>query len=182
MNLEQERLLVERARNSQEAFGELYDMYYDRIFGYALRRSADIEAANDITSAVFFKALKHIKNYRWEGIPFSHWLYRVANREIVDRYNRGKRETNYDMSRLWSTQELRDEVVSGESILRMHEAYLDLQGYISKLPSKYQEVITLRYFEDLDIKQIAGILHKPEGTIKSLLHRSIEKLRMMMEP
>lgn len=181
MNLEQERDLVERARDSAEAFGELYDMYYDRIFGYALRRSADIDIAKDITSAVFFKALRHIKNYRWEGIPFSHWLYRIANREIVDLYHKKKRETSYEVATNASNTALREELVAGVNELRKHEDYLDLQNYISKLPSKYQEVVILKYFEDMDITQIAGVLHKPEGTVKSLLHRGIEKLRKLME-
>lgn len=181
MNLEQERDLVERARDSAEAFGELYDMYYDRIFGYALRRSADIDIAKDITSAVFFKALRHIKNYRWEGIPFSHWLYRITNREIVDLYHKKKRETSYEIATNVSNTALREELVAGVNELRKHEDYLDLQNYISKLPSKYQEVVILKYFEDMDITQIAGVLHKPEGTVKSLLHRGIEKLRNLME-
>ena len=96
MNLEQEKDLIERAKYSSEAFGELYDMYYDRIFGYALRRSADIDSAKDITSEVFFKALKNIGKFKWQGVPFSHWLYRIANREIIDHYSIRKRESNYE--------------------------------------------------------------------------------------
>ncbi|OGO37893.1 MAG: hypothetical protein A2147_06430 [Chloroflexi bacterium RBG_16_57_8] len=80
VTLERERNLVDRAKTSSEAFGELYDLYYRQIFGYALRRTADIEVARDVTSAVFFKALRHIKGYRWQGISVSHWLYRIANR------------------------------------------------------------------------------------------------------
>lgn len=182
MNLEQERDLVERARDSAKAFGELYDMYYDQIFGYTLRRTANIDIAKDITSAVFFKALKHIKNYRWRGVPFSHWLYRIANREIVDQYNRKKREVlNYNKEQFLETQDLNSGQISGENELRKHEDYLDLQNYVSKLPPKYQEVIALKYFEDKDIKDISSVLRKPEGTIKSLLHRGIEQLRKMME-
>ena len=183
MNLEQERNLIEKARNSAEAFGELYDIYYDQIFGYALRRTADIDTAKDITSAVFFNALRHIKNYRWQGIPFSHWLYRIANREIVDHYNRKKHEVLGNSKEIYLEAQNSDGWrASGENELRKYEDYLDLQRYISKLPTKYQEVITLKYFEDKDIKEISSILHKPEGTVKSLLHRGIEKLRKMMEP
>jgi RNA polymerase sigma-70 factor (ECF subfamily) len=182
MNLEQEKALIERAKNSSEAFGELYDMYYDQIFGYALRRSADIDTAKDITSAVFFKALKHIKNYQWQGVPFSHWLYRIANREILDHHNKRKRETSYEIATNVSDTAFQEELVAGKNELDKHEDYLDLQNYILKLPFKYQEVITLRYFEDRDIIEIASILRKPEGTVKSLLHRGIDRLRKMMEP
>jgi RNA polymerase sigma-70 factor (ECF subfamily) len=79
MNVEQERELVERAKSNREAFGELYDQYYSRIFGYVLKRTANIEVAEDVTSEVFFKALKNLRQFRWRGVPFSSWLYRIAN-------------------------------------------------------------------------------------------------------
>jgi RNA polymerase sigma-70 factor (ECF subfamily) len=177
MNLEQEKDLIERAKYSHEAFGELYDMYYDQIFRYALRRSADIDLANDVTSVVFFKALKNIRKFEWQGVPFSHWLYRIANREILDHYNKAKRETSYEIATDESNTALQEEMIAGKSELRKHDDYLDLQNCISRLSSKYEEVITLRYFEDKELKEIAEILGKPEGTVKSLLHRGIEKLR-----
>lgn len=179
MNLEQEKDLVERAKHSPEAFGTLYDMHYERIFNYALRRSANMEVAKDITSSVFFKALKNIKQYQWRGISFSHWLYRIANREIVDYYTKRNRETSYEIA--MSSVNLQEEMDSGEKALKNYESFLDIQNYLSKLSFKYQEVITLRYFEDMDIEQIANVLHKPQGTIKSLIHRGIEKLRKLME-
>lgn len=180
--MEQEKDLIERAKSSSKAFGELYDKYYDQIFGYALRRSADIDAAKDITSAVFFKALTHIHSYRWEGVPFSHWLYRIASREVVDLFNKKKRETDLDTDTAAGKKEaLRDGPVSGENPTKRYDDYLDIHNYVSKLPPKYQEVMAFKYFEDMDISQIAGILHKPEGTVKSLLHRGIEKLRKMMD-
>jgi len=63
MDLEQEKELVERAKNDAEAFGELYDQYYSKIFGYVLRRTASIDIAQDITSEVFFKALKNLGQF-----------------------------------------------------------------------------------------------------------------------
>ena len=181
MNLEQEKDLIERAKISSEAFGELYDKYYDQIFGYALRRSADIDAAKDITSAVFFKALMHINGYRWEGVPFSHWLYRIASREVTDHFNKRKRETDLYIDTAAGKKALSDGPVSGESASNKYDDYLDIHNYVSKLPAKYRDVVAFKYFEDMDIAQIAGILHKPEGTVKSLLHRGIEKLKKMMD-
>lgn len=181
MNLEKEKDLVERAKNSSEAFGELYNVYYDQIFGYALRRSADIDIAKDITSGVFFKALKNIKKFQWRGVPFSHWLYRIANREIINHYNKRKHETSYEVAADTDNTTLQDELIKANNEINKHDEYLVLQSYISKLSSKYQEVITLRYFEDMSMDEIAQVLQKPEGTVKSLLHRGVEQLRKMME-
>ena len=180
MNLDQEKDLVDRAKNSSEAFGELYNVYYDQIFGYALRRIADIDVAKDITSEVFFKALKNIGEFQWRGVSYSHWLYRIANREILDHYNKRKRETSYEVADADNTA-LQEELIAAQNEINKHDEYLDLQSYISKLPPKYQEVITLKYFEDLSIAEITQILQKPEGTVKSLLHRGVEQLRKIME-
>ena len=182
MNLEQERDLVERAKYSREAFGELYDAHYGQIYGYALRRTADTEVARDVTATVFYEALRHIKDYRWRGIPFSHWLYRIANREIINRYNKRKPEVSYgkDSAELEEHPDPHSSLYSGEIDRGRYEDYIDLQTCISRLPQKYQEVVTLRYFEDKEMKEIAGILRKPEGTVKSLLHRAIEQMRKMM--
>ena len=71
--------------HTREAFGELYDAHDGQVYGYALRRTADTEIARDVTSAVFHEPFRHIKDYRWRGIAFSYWLYRIANRGIADR-------------------------------------------------------------------------------------------------
>jgi len=74
-----------------------------------------------------------------------------------------------------------DEVIEAEEKLRRHEDFLLLHENISKLPIKYQDVITLRFFENKQIKEIGEILGKREGTIKSLLHRGLKKLKKLME-
>jgi RNA polymerase sigma-70 factor (ECF subfamily) len=181
MNLEQEKDLIERAKYSSEAFGELYDMYYDRIFGYTLRRSADIDSAKDITSEVFFKALKNLGKFRWQGVPFSHWLYRIANREIINHHNSRKREVNYETASRKGNDSVQQELTEFRDDIKAYDDYLDIHRYISRLSSKHQEVIALRYFENLSMAEISNILQKPEGTVKSALHRGIERLRKMMD-
>ena len=183
MDLSEEKELVERARKDPDAFGKLYDQYYSQILGYVLKRVANIEIAQDITSEVFFKALKNLGQFHWRNISFSFWLYRIATNEITDYFRKGKHEiasleeTSEPIS-LWDPSV---ELLQAEEELRRHEHFLLLHKSIAKLPIKYQEVITLRYFENKRVKEIAQILGKREGTIKSLLHRSLEKLRKLME-
>jgi RNA polymerase sigma-70 factor (ECF subfamily) len=87
MDLGQEKALIERAKTDAQAFGVLYDEYYGKIFGYVLHRTAGVSSAQDITDEVFFKALKRISTFRWRGIPFSAWLYRIAEHEIANSYS-----------------------------------------------------------------------------------------------
>jgi len=185
MNVEQERELVERAKNDAEAFVELYDQYYSQIFGYVLKRTASIEVAEDVTSEVFFKALKNLKQFRWRGVPFSSWLYRIATNEIANYFTKSKpwqfslEEVSNSIS--FSGPSTETELIQAEAELRRHEEFLTLHENISKLQLKYQEVIVLRFFEDKQLKEIGEILGKREGTIKSLLHRGLEKLRKLTE-
>jgi len=185
MDLDQEKELVERAKSNAEAFGELYEKYYAPIFGYVLRRTASVTVAQDITSEVFLKALKNLRQFHWRGIPFSSWLYRIASHEIANHYRLNSRqqvsmESNSN-SVSFSDPGIESEVLSAEAELEKHEDFLALHRNISQLPSKYQEVIVLRFFEDKQLKEISTILGKREGTVKSLLHRGVEKLREIME-
>jgi RNA polymerase sigma-70 factor (ECF subfamily) len=185
MDLIEEKELVERAQRDPEGFGKLYDQYYSQIFNYVLRRVANIEIAQDITSEAFFKALNNLRQFHWRNVPFSSWLYRIAINQITDYFRKGKQE-------MFSLEEIPDsitpsnpsiesEVLEAEEELRRHEDFLLLHENISKLPIKYQDVITLRFFENKQIKEIGEILGKREGTIKSLLHRGLKKLKKLME-
>jgi RNA polymerase sigma-70 factor (ECF subfamily) len=185
MDIEQEREVVERAKNNAEAFGELYDQYYSQIFGYVLKRTANIEVAQDVTSDVFFKAFKNLRQFRWCGVPFSSWLYRIATNEIANYFTKSKpwqfslEEVSNSIGS--SDPSTETELRQAEAELRRHEDFLTLHENISKLHLKYQEVIVLRFFEDKQLKEIGEILGKREGTVKSLLHRGLEKLRKLTE-
>jgi RNA polymerase sigma-70 factor (ECF subfamily) len=165
MDVSDQDKLVERARHDREAFGQLYDQFYSQIFGYVLRRVANIETAQDITSEVFFKALKNLGRYQSrDNVPFSSLEEASDTGDTIST----------------SSSSVEAEVLQAEEELRKQKDFLILHESISKLPIKYQEVITLRYFEKKQEKEIARILGKPEGTVKSSLHRGLRKLREMM--
>ncbi|MFC1970520.1 RNA polymerase sigma factor [Chloroflexota bacterium] len=185
MDLEQEKDIVEKAKGDANAFGSLYELYYLKIFGYALRRTANIRVAEDITSEVFFKALKNITKFNWCGVPFSAWLYRIATNEIASYFRYGSKNKvpwgDIAESNLDSIPSAEEELLEAEAELKRHEQYIALHDIIHKLDIKYQEVITLRFFENKQINEISQILGKKEGTIKSLLHRGLKILETMMK-
>ncbi|UCE98354.1 MAG: RNA polymerase sigma factor [Dehalococcoidia bacterium] len=184
-DLKQESLLVNRAKNDPQAFGELYDKYYPQIFGYVLKRTINFEVAQDVTSEVFFKALKNIAKFRWQGVPFSSWLYRIATNEITNSFKGDSRrkilieQFSASVSQYSPSPDV--EIARAEEELKKHSEFIALNEAIAKLPLKYQEVITFRFFEKKQLKEIGEILDKKEGTIKSLLHRGLEKLRTLTE-
>ena len=134
---------------------------------------------------MFFKALKNIGQFHWRGVPFSSWLYRIAANEIANSYRESKRRRKYleENSEVIDTSNPspENELAQAQEELRKHEDFLSVHENISKLSFKYQEVITLRYFEHKHLKEIGAILGKSEGTVKSLLHRGLKNLRKLME-
>jgi RNA polymerase sigma-70 factor (ECF subfamily) len=184
MDLSEERELVRRARRSPDAFAELYDQNYARIFNYALRRTANLEVAQDITSETFFKALKKLWQFRWRNVSFSAWLYRIASNEVNQYFRKAEYKRSASLEELQeqgfepvSPYDPESELIEAQEELKQHEDFLEIQARIARLPTGYQEVIALRFFEKKQISEIAEILGKKEGTIKSLLHRAIERLR-----
>src|SRR6202011_588858 len=91
-----ERLLVEAAQADLSKFDVLYELHFDRIYFFIVRRVHDRTIAEDLTSEVFHKALANLPNYQWRGTPFSAWLFRIASNAIVDHFKRSDREQQAD--------------------------------------------------------------------------------------
>jgi DNA-directed RNA polymerase specialized sigma24 family protein len=87
-----DRLLVEAAKKDPSRFAELYELNFARVYAYIARRVGDRDAAQDLTSDVFHKALANIHSFEWRGVPFAGWLLRIAANMIVDRSKRGAKE------------------------------------------------------------------------------------------
>jgi RNA polymerase sigma-70 factor, ECF subfamily len=178
-----ERDLVARAREDKEAFGVLYEAHYSLVFHYCLRRLGSVKLAEDVTSDTFFNALKNIWRYQWQNIAFSAWLYRIAGNEINRYFRRGThrpvtleslRDNGFDPP---AQDDVAAELVEVEAVLSRHADFLEVQKRLKTIPVKYQEVIALRFFEGKKVSEIAKILGKREGTVKSLLSRGLDKLR-----
>jgi RNA polymerase sigma-70 factor (ECF subfamily) len=174
--------LLNRIKSNPRDFAELFRLYYKPILGYILRRTGNFEEAVDITADTFFKAFKHINNFSYKGISIKVWIYRIATNEL-NLYIRQKRKQNSIFERI-STEDielfndyLQEDRKEYEIELEKHDQFLRVQKELKTLPIKYQEVISLKYFEGKENKEIAEILIIKEGTLKSLLSRGLEKLR-----
>jgi len=184
MDLSEEKKIVEEAKKNPEVFGELYDEFYKPIFNYTLRRTSDIEEAQDLTSQTFFKALKGLGEFRWQNISFSAWLYRIATNEVNSFYRKRGSIIRVSIDKIPNIPSLdtaNNDFEMAEKELKNKEEFKKLHQNIQKLSPIYQTVITLRFFEKKKISEICEIIEKPEGTIKSQIHRALEELRKIME-
>lgn len=174
--------LLNKIKNNPDDFSQLFKLYYKPIFGYILRRTGDFDESADIAANTFFKAFRHINNFSYKGISIKVWLYRIATNEM-NQYFRYKQKHNSLFSRIEFENKkifsnfLSEDKKELEMELQKHEQFLFVLKCLKTLSIKYQEVISLRYFEGKGNKEIVEILNINEGTLKSLLSRGLEKLR-----
>ena len=186
--MQNEKHLIKLAATNPRVFGELYDVYYPRIYGYCFRITADHALAADITAETFLKAFQHIGAFRWRGISISSWFFRIATNELNQYFRKRTYSpellidlSGYDPASWDNRHALGHE--SNETIQKIdaYQEFEHIRNLLLALPAKYRQPIALRFFEELSIKEVAAILGKKEGTVKSLLSRGLDKLKKMLE-
>jgi RNA polymerase sigma-70 factor, ECF subfamily len=181
---EPEAALVERAiRRDADAFGALYDRYFDRIYRYARLRVGNAADAEDVTATVFLSAWRAIDRFSPKhDASFAGWLFRLAHNAVVDRYRR----TRDDMSLDVDGEALRAEEVTllanPESLLEWRLTVDELHHALLALTEEQREVVLLRFVEGLSAREVGDILGKQEGTVRGMQFRAIEALRRILVP
>lgn len=167
-----EQWLVERAKRDPEAFGELYDQHFDRIYAYIYRKTGDRQVAEDLTAETFMKALANIQKYRYTGQPFAAWLYRIASNLITDYYRARRPVASLDegLPMAWEGETPEEAAVAMDD----HQAVIRA---IRTLSPDQQDVVFMRFTGDMKLKDIATALGKTEGAVKALMFRALGSLR-----
>lgn len=167
--------LVDKAAGGDcKAFGKIYDIYLERIYRYVYYKVNDKMIAEDLTEEIFVKAWGTINKYEQKGQPFSAWLYRIAHNHTVDFYRTTKREARLQEQ---ATADIVDPVREIEEKSKQRE----LLKAISGLTDKQQQVITLKFIENLDNHEIALITGMNEGAIRATQMRALVALRKKLD-
>ena len=167
---------VQQAVKNPAQFQKLYDRYFTAIFNYVFRKIDDEDITADLTSQTFLKALKNLKKYKYRGVPFSAWLYRIASNEV----NRHYRLTN--KKQVFSFEEREFENLIEENVEIEEE--IDIEHIIQQMHNMSEsdiEVIELRFFESKSFAEVAFILGISEANAKMRTYRAIEKLRKLLK-
>ncbi len=171
----EERLLVEAAQKDPARFAELYEINFERVYAFIARRVGDRDAAEDLTSEVFHKALANLRRFEWRGAPFVAWLLRIAANAIVDRAQRVGRELAVDDPPEPGVEATAD--IGLEEV----EHRARLFRLVEQLPADQRRVIAMRFAEEKSIREIAEILGRTEGAVKQLQFRGLQNLRAQIE-
>ena len=169
MTIADERALIARAQTSAAGFGELFDVYYDRIYAYAYRRVGSREPAEDIAATVFEDALRGIRRLRWQGKPIAAWLYRIAARRVADFYRTRKNDASLDEFVHISSDGIDDALERDEETAAVRRG-------LQKLTASEREIIRLVFFDELDGETIASLLGCTANNVYVRTHRALKKL------
>src|SRR5438132_6924462 len=168
------RALVDRAQQGErDALEELYLIHFDRIYSYLHVSVGNRHDAEDLTTQTFLKMLESIKRFRWQSAPFSAWLFRIAHNLAMDHFRASRRwQPEEDVPEPVGEEEPSAEAEALQSIGR--QSMLEL---IEDLSQEQQQVLTLKFVFNFPNAEVATILGKTEGAIKSLQHRALVSLQ-----
>jgi RNA polymerase sigma-70 factor, ECF subfamily len=163
-------------------FDEVYEAQYPHVWSFLLHATGRVDLAVELTSRTFFRALRSWPRFQPTGAPVSAWLIRIALNEW--RRELRRRKFSRFVPLLYSqddenavAQLPENEVTSAAEMLEQDETFQYLHKAISALPEKYASPLILYYFEHLNLNDVAVVLGRPVGTVKSLIHRGIARLR-----
>src|SRR5437868_14382840 len=172
------RALVDRAQQGdREALEELYLLHFDRIYSYLHVSVGNRHDAEDLTTQTFLRMLESIKRFRWQSAPFSAWLFRIAHNLAMDHFRAARR---------WQPEEEvpeppADESTSAEMGALESIGQKSMLELIEDLSGEQQQVLTLKFVFNFSNGEVATILGKTEGAVKSLQHRALVTLHKKLE-
>ena len=168
--------LVSKAKEGDEsAFEELYQHYIVPIFRYIFFKSQSQEDAEDLTQIVFLKAWQALPDFQKRANPFSSWLYKIAKNTVIDYYKK-KKEITLDKP-IEDLKQIKDEKNDPVKITEQKEKVKILGQLIKQLNEDQQEVIILKFIQELSNKEIAQLMQKSEEAIRALQYRGLKALR-----
>ena len=176
-----ERALVERAQADPSAFAELYRRYLPRVHAFAYRRTGAVEAAEDVTSAAFERALRNLGSFHWRPGGFGPWLFRIVANELVDHYRRtgraalasGRRAAAARLAAA-APRDPADEVGDRDAVAEMLAA-------MDRLSPRYQQALALRYLAGPQPDEAAAAMGVSKATLAVVVHRATRALRRALD-
>src|SRR4051794_35738336 len=170
--------LVELARNGDaDAFGLLYDHYQPSVHRFLFYRTRSSTLAEDLTSETFFRALRSMTGFRWQGKDFGAWLMTIPRNLATDHFKAGRTRlelTTEDMG-------LHDDATEGPetTVLAGLTNQILLQA-LTELPPEQRDCLVMRFLQGMSIAETAAVLGRSDGAVKQLQLRGVRNLAKLM--
>ncbi len=170
--IEQEWLEIQAAQGDPAMFRPIYNRYFEQVFRFIHRRTADEDLSADLCSQVFLKAMQRLSEYTFRGVPFSAWLFRIASNEVAQFFRQNK------AGRVVSIEEVHIGEVMEEIDEEHNEALRNkLLLVLNDLNELDLQLIEMRFFEQMPFKEIADITGMTENNAKVKVYRILERLK-----
>ena len=175
-----EELVRQAQQGESEAFAGLYEAYYAKIYRYVMFKTGDSVETEDLAEEVFLRMLESINSFKWQGYPFTSWLFRIAHNLVVDYYRKKGRQKNTSLDD--AMQVIGSDNVDMEKQIDMKWSIKEVNNAMGGLTQLQQEVLTLRFAGGLSVAETAEAMGKKENAVKALQHAAIKKLRTLLGP
>lgn len=183
---DEERKLIEAAQADPREFVALYDLHFEAIHRFLVGRCSDTQLAEDLCSDTFMIALEKLPKFKWTGRPLRSWLYRIALNELNQYYRKHKKEREVAIKQ-WHDEA--QDFDGADLDLKKKEdeaaALASIQGLnasFEQLKRKDQDILSLRFFEDLSYKEIADSLNISVSNVGVRINRALERLQRLHNP
>lgn len=171
---ELERLVGAARNRDRDAVARLFDRYYDAVYRYAFARLGSVADAEDAASETFHAMVRSLPRFRWRGIPFEAWLFRIAMSKVVDvARHRSRVRSGGDAL----GADTADPELEPERVIALREVRRELVASIERLPRDQRDVLMLRFFAGRSIRETAELLRRSDGAVKQLQFRALSTLR-----
>jgi len=174
MSEESDSVLIARAKEDPEAFSLLYVRYVKNIYNYIYYRTGNHHDAEDLASRTFHRALKHFARYEDRGAPFSAYLYRIAHNIVANWHRDRNRRQVIPLDEMMLSSLKREQPAA---VAEQKDEQGILLKAVHRLPPERQELLILKFVDQMSNAEIARIMGRTEGAIKSLYHRTLVALR-----
>ncbi len=177
--MEDERDLVLKAkRGDSTAFGALYDKHLPAIYRFILLKVGGRKGeAEDLTHEVFLSAWRNVRSFEFKGYPFSSWLYRIARNAVIDHYRTAKKNVSLESvpeDVFAERSDISDKVDVGFDMRKV-------RVHLARLEPVYQDVLLMKFVEEMSNQEIAAALEKSEGAVRVIQHRALKQLKKYIE-
>ena len=173
--------LVADAKANPEAFGALYERYVKKIYSYVYYRTGNPHDAEDLTERVFQRAMLNLDRYTSRGLPFSAWLYRIAHNLVANWHRDQGRRRMVPLNELGPRDLAAVQAEAPEAVAESREQQERLLKVIRRLPGERQQLLILKFVDHLSNTEIGAVMHRSEGAVKSLYHRTLLELRVELQ-
>jgi RNA polymerase sigma-70 factor (ECF subfamily) len=166
--------LVTRAQQGDgEAFGQLYDRYFDTVFRYVYYRVYDRATAEDFTSETFLRALRRIGGLTYQGRDIGAWFVTIARNIVIDHVKSARNRLEVTTPEILDSS---DSEPGPEASVLTALTTEHLMRAVGKLGDDQRDCITLRFIQGLSVSETAQVMGRNDGAIKALQHRAVRKL------